>query len=65
MAKVGMRNKKKAAATPSLGKALLKIIAYGAAGGAILIAGSKKAGETFLNENNNSKGDLPEEQKGD
>lgn len=36
--------------TPSLAKTLLKIIGVGVAGGAVLIAGANKAGQTFLNE---------------
>lgn len=37
---------------PSLAKTLLKIIGAGVAGGALLIAGANKAGETFLHEKN-------------
>ena len=49
MAKVGMRQKDMSAAgkraDASLAGALLKIIAVGVAGGAVLISGSKKVGE--------------------
>ena len=50
MSKSGMRNVKKKSAATGLGKALLKILFVGFAGGAALIAGSKTAGEKFLNE---------------
>ncbi len=36
------------AAAPGLGKVLLKIVAAGVGGGAVLIAGSKAAGEKLL-----------------
>lgn len=50
MSKSGMRNVKKKSAAAGLGKALLKILFIGVAGGAALIAGGKAAGENLLNE---------------
>lgn len=50
MSKSGMRNVQKKSAATGLGKALLKIIFIGVAGGAALIAGGKAAGENLLNE---------------
>ena len=48
----GMRNVQTKSAAAGLGKALLKIVFIGVAGGAALIAGGKAAGEKLLNEEN-------------
>lgn len=50
MSKSGMRNVQTKSAAADLGKALLKIVFIGVAGGAALIAGGKAAGEKLLNE---------------
>ena len=48
-----------------LGGVLLKIIAYGVAGGALLISGAKQLGEALLDRQANDQKKLEEQRKAD
>ena len=49
----------------SLGEVLIKIIAYGVAGGALLISGAKQIGEALLSKEDSDKRKLEEQREAD